>query len=1312
MLRFYVKQNMWTIPLFPDETLQVQRKTLDEFVRMLISNQVFIDNVLNGENREFITLTLHVGAGESTQQTVKVPYGISWQQAQEYIADPYLEYHVFDHWSTEEDGGEIDPEKLLTLDLELWANYTRKRVTIHFNGNLGLIRPDDLGVDAGTTWAEVMNQITAYRVEYALVGFSTTLGGSLLEDSFIVEENMTVYAQWTDWNKIPVTFDSNGGIPEEYDTIIVQPGDTWSMIADSVPKPSKDGHNFVGWSIKNEEDSINPIIPSNYPFREALTLFAQYSNKNWLILISFNTQGGSDILPINAWYGATLKEAVQGSGIPKKEYNRFLGWSLDPDGEPLPDDYILTEAVNLYAIWDDTRRVTLHFVTDSADTFDDMHLAEGLVWATDILPLVNTPSKTDWKFMHWSLSDNGEPIPDDYVFSGGVINIYAVWEKAEVITITFDGNGGVPEAQGIQVAVGVQWNVIKDQIQPPTKYNHVFDFWTIDGEEIADDHAFEWSTTCIASYTEVAATITLTFDGDIGVPKMQQIQVANGSTWAKIKEQIEDPFVANQLFLGWYYDSILIVDDFIFDRSAIFTAKYKPETVELTFVSSGEPAEQKLVVPKNISWETLTSDPQYVIVQPHKDRYDFIEWQLRGFAILPKQLFAVDTTIEAYFEPQFETVDLTFIADGEIFFEDTVEKGTLWRNVIDKVSDTGSADNSPHKDGYRFLYWTLEGSSEKCDLDHAFNENATLVAFFDEIRAKVTLTFSGGENSEPETQVVEVDYGATWNTTKDRVQNPTRSDALFVRWLYTDVYETKELIDSTIFLGDWNISADWNISVVKLIAHNGDLSVPPTETVLVETWKKFYDVQNRLTIPTKEDYLFDYWSLTENGVKVPDDFTIMTNDVDVYAVFKYNMVTIDPQTFASAVDAYKFEKGKTWAEVKEHFPAPVKENNSFAHWSLEPDGNPIEDGYVFRQDTVQIFAVWVPYIELSFDVNGGTPLLEPILIPKDSTWGSVKNSFTAPTRLYYELDYWSINGLEVAMLDDYVISENTTIRAMWRRKQVHLIFNGNGGAPDRQELYVDMGSTFGENRAKLQVPFKSDTETFAYWSIGSVVITDAYLLVDDEEFLAQYRTKQIENMDTDMLNEIVRPRTVHGNTFYVRDVMRYTGDLCYLEEGDQFAVIIDLEGVDVGALKKFFLRLKSTDIDVMYTRADYGTKRITLGIRVPSDPVDGEVPVTLTGLVRWNGSGVSFNKEFLNVIANTGISMDGIKQIEKEVIENIKKLVATEQKHSPEARDARDKEGRENRLYYNRMQNMRGSYINDNPMDIERRSQRRFYRGR
>lgn len=1099
---------MWSIPLFPDETLQVQRKSLDEFVRLLISNQVFIDNVLTGESREFITLTLHLGAGESTQQTVKVPYGISWQQAQEYIADPYLEYYVFDHWSLEEDGGTIDPEKLLTVDTELWANYSRKRVTIHFNGNLGLIRPDDLGVDAGTTWKEVMAQITAYRLDYALVGFSISLGGSLLEDTFIVEEDMTVYAQWTDWSAIPITFDSNGGTPEEYESIIVQPGDTWSQIKDSVPNPSKEGYNFVGWSIKDADDEINPIIPLNYPFREAMTLYAQYSNRAWLILISFNSQGGSDVLPVNAWYGCTLKEATQGTTIPKKEYNRFLGWSLEPNGEPLPEDHILTEAVQLYAIWDDVRSVTLHFITNSDVEIDDMHIAEGLVWSTDVLPLITEPSKTDWKFMHWSLEDGGEAIPDDFTFSGGVINIYAVWEKAEVITITFDGNGGVPEAQGIQVAVGVQWNVIKSQIREPTRYNHVFDYWTVDGEKIPDDYAFEWSTTCIAAYTEVAETITLTFDGGIGVPKMQRIRVANGSSWEKIKEQVEIPFKANQIFKGWYYDDILITDDFIFDRSAIFTAQFIPETVTLTFKSSGTPEEQKLVVPKNISWEELTSDPQYVIEEPTKARYDFIEWQVNGFGVLPKQIFAVDTVIDAYFKPQFETVTLTFISDSETFFTDVVEKGTLWRDEITKVTDNGTVDNSPHKDGYRFLYWTLEGTSEQCDLDHAFNEDTTLVAYFSEIRAKVTLTFSGGESSDPETQVLEVDYGATWNLIKDDVTTPTRSDALFVRWLYDDVYETKEVLDSTIFYGDWTCYVDWNIAVVKVNCHNGELSTPQDEIVLVETWKKFYDVVDRFTVPTKPDYLFDYWSLTDNGVKVPEDYQIMTQDIDIYSVFKYNMVTIDPQTNGgSNVDSYKFEKGKTWAEVKDNFPAPKKDNNSFSHWSLSQDGQAIEEGYTFRQDTVQIFAVWIPYLELSFDVNGGEPLMEPILIPKDSRWGDVKNSFTAPTRQYYELEYWSINGLEVPMLDDYIISENMTLTAMWKRKQVTLTFDGNGGTPSEQVIVADMGTTFGANKATLETPYKSESETFAYWSSSNVVITDAYLLVKDERFTAQYRNK-------------------------------------------------------------------------------------------------------------------------------------------------------------------------------------------------------------
>lgn len=1098
---------MWSIPIFPDETLQAQKMSLDNFVRLLLSNKVFIDNVLTGESREFITLTLHLGNGESTQQTVKVPYGISWERAKEYIADPYLEYYTFTHWSTVEDGGDIDPALTLTVDTEIWANYSKKRVSIHFNGNLGLIRPDDLTVDAGTAWRDVASKVTGYRLDYALVGFSTSFGGSIIEDSFIVEEDMTVYAQWTEWNKIPVTFDSNGGIPELYETVIVQPGDVWSQIANSVPDPVLDGHNFVGWSIKNEEDAINPIIPGNYTFREAIKLYAQYSNKNWLILVAFHPHGGSDVLPVNAFYGATLKEALANVIPPKKEYNRFIGWSLEANGEILPDDYILTEAVQLHAIWDDVRAVTLHFVTGTDTPVEDMKIAEGLIWSTDVLPLLNAPTRPDWKFVHWSLSPDGEAIPDNYSFNGGLINIYAVWEKATVITIGFDGNGGFPEAQGIQVAVGVQWKVIKDQIRVPTKRNHVFDYWTIDGEEIPDDHAFEWSVTCIAAYTEVAETITLTFNGDIGVPKLQTIQVANGSTWSKIKDQIEEPFVANQIFKGWYNDSILITDEYTFNRSAIFTAKFKPETVTLTFVSDGEPGQQVIVVPKNSTWETISSDPQYVIDEPIKDRYDFIAWELNGHPVLPKQLFAVDTTLVAKFNPKFETVTVTFHNDGDIFRTEVVEKGTLWRDIIEKVTDNGTVDNSPHKDGYRFLYWSLGDTDEKCGLDHAFDANSSLYAFYEEIRAKITLTFTGGDNSTPDTQVIEVDYGTTWNIIKDRVINPTRSDALFVRWLYDDVYSTKELENSTIFYGDWTIYADWNINVVELTATN-ELAEPPTQTVLVEPNSRFYDVAAQLTIPIRDDHIFDHWSLTTDGVKVPEDYTISINGANVFSVFRYNMVTIDPMSNGGTpVDSYKFTKGMTWQAVKEHIGEPTKANATFAHWSLEQDGGPIDDGHVFREDVVHIYAVYVPFIELSFDTDGGTPLMEPIYIPKNSVWRDVKDSFTPPTKQYYELDGWFINDLEALIGDDYTISENTCIRAHWVRRQVELTFDGNGGAPETQNITVDMGCKFGEIKDRLQIPTKEAAETFAYWSSGNVVITDAYVLTEDEQFTAQYRTK-------------------------------------------------------------------------------------------------------------------------------------------------------------------------------------------------------------
>ena len=333
----------YRIPLMKEDSTHVERVDIDSFVRMLISNQTFIDNVLNQTPKQWCKLMVNPGDGYTPQSVVNVPYGCSFKDALRYLVDPSLEFYDFLYWSYNENGSAIPDDALCNVDTPIYAVYDKRTCIITFNGNEGLVRPETIGVEAGTTLKEALKDVNAYRLEYVLKGYSLTSTGTTFEDSFVIEDNMTLYAIWGESAKVAVTFVS--GTDVIINPIFAETGMHWSDIKNGVINPTKEGVNFVGWSLQ-PGDTPRPLILDVYEINSPITLYAVYSDVNTKVLVSFKTLG-ADILPRNAYFGMTLKELLEEIGEPKRNGYTFVGFSLNDDSDILSLDYCLSEDITL-----------------------------------------------------------------------------------------------------------------------------------------------------------------------------------------------------------------------------------------------------------------------------------------------------------------------------------------------------------------------------------------------------------------------------------------------------------------------------------------------------------------------------------------------------------------------------------------------------------------------------------------------------------------------------------------------------------------------------------------------------------------------------------------------------------------------------------------------------------------------------------------------------------------------------------------------------------------------------------------------------
>ena len=146
-------------------------------------------------------------------------------------------------------------------------------------------------------------------------------------------ENITVKAQW-EINQYTITFDTNGGseiapITQDYGTEITAPDN-----------PTRKGYTFKGWDKE---------IPETMP-AENITVKAQWEINQYTI--AFDTNGGSEIVPITQDYGTKITAPDN----PTRKGYTFKGWDKEIP-ETMPSENITVKAqweIKQYTITFDT----------------------------------------------------------------------------------------------------------------------------------------------------------------------------------------------------------------------------------------------------------------------------------------------------------------------------------------------------------------------------------------------------------------------------------------------------------------------------------------------------------------------------------------------------------------------------------------------------------------------------------------------------------------------------------------------------------------------------------------------------------------------------------------------------------------------------------------------------------------------------------------------------------------------------------------------------------------------------------------------
>ena len=178
--------------------------------------------------------------------------------------------------------------------------------------------------------------------------------------------NKTYYAKWN-VNQYTITFDTDGGstvssITQDYGTVITKPLD-----------PTRVGYTFKGWE---------PVIPSTMPSSD-MTIKAKWSVNKYTI--TFDTDGGSEVLPIIQDYGSVVIAPIS----PTKVGYSFNGWD-----NPIPSTMPPSD-LNIKALWK-INKYTITFDTTGGSAIEAITLDYG-----SSITKPSNPTRSGYTFKGW-----------------------------------------------------------------------------------------------------------------------------------------------------------------------------------------------------------------------------------------------------------------------------------------------------------------------------------------------------------------------------------------------------------------------------------------------------------------------------------------------------------------------------------------------------------------------------------------------------------------------------------------------------------------------------------------------------------------------------------------------------------------------------------------------------------------------------------------------------------------------------------------------------------------------------------------------
>ena len=288
------------------------------------------------------------------------------------------------------------------------------------------------------------------------------------------------------------------------------------------------------------------------------------------------------------------------------------------------------------------------------------------------------------------------------------------------------------------------------------------------------------------------------------------------------------------------------------------------------------------------------------------------------------------------------------------------------------------------------------------------------------------------------------------------------------------------------------------------VSYNGNDGTGKMDGKKLNKGSKYKILDNKFKAPENQE--FNYWEIDGKEVAVATEITV-TKDTVVKAVWKKSQVKVsyDANGGSGTMTGKTVDKGSEYTVLPNAFTAP-DDTQEFDTW--EVNGERVAPGTKIKadKDTV-IKAVWkkIP-VKVSYDANGGSGTMTGKTVDKGSKYTLLDNAFTAPDDTQ-EFDTWEVDGQKVAPNAEITVTKDTEVKAIWKKIQVKVSYDANGGNGEMKPATVDKGSEYTVLPNSFKAP--DDTQEFDTWEVNGERVAPGATIKADKDTVIKAVWKKI-----------------------------------------------------------------------------------------------------------------------------------------------------------------------------------------------------------